>query len=96
MLQTLPALRTRPARTERMPADPLETRLRLSLCRSSYGHLRMVDCYCQGGAVLLLGQLPSFFLKQMAQETIRLISGVTGIDNQVAVVYEEERAKWAQ
>ncbi len=89
MLQVLPAPRTRPARIQRSVANPLETRVRRSLCSSPYGQLRIVRCRCEAGAVQLLGTLPSFFLKQMAQETAKRIVGAMKIDNQVVVKYAE-------
>jgi len=52
--------------------------------------------YCQGdqlnyemheGHVVLRGTVASFFHKQMAQEAVRRIDGVTGIENLLDVDY---------
>lgn len=93
MIQTLPALRTRPTRVQRTLLNSLETRIRSQFCSSPYRHLQFVRCDCQGGIVLLTGILPSFFMKQMAQESIRHIAGVREINNQVEVVYTEGQAE---
>lgn len=93
MIQTLPAPRTRPTRVRRAPSNSLETCIRKRFCSSPYHHLQLVRCHCQGGVVLLTGVLPSFFMKQMAQESIRHIAGVMKIDNQVEVIYSEVHAK---
>ena len=41
--------------------------------------------YC-GGKLVLTGRLPSFYLKQLLQETVRHVDGVQVIDNCVTVV----------
>lgn len=70
----------------RIPSSPLEARVRQSLHDSPYRQLQNVRCHCSDGAVRLIGTLPSFFMKQMAQETVRRIAGVNQIENQVHVV----------
>lgn len=43
----------------------------------------------QAGRVRLQGNVDSFFEKQMAQEAIRNIVGIDGIDNELQVVWAE-------
>ncbi len=93
MVQTLAAPRNHSTRLRRKPANPLELRVRQSLCNSPYRHLQEVRCHCGGGVVVLTGILPSFFLKQMAQETVKRFIGVMEIDNRVEVIYTEETAR---
>ncbi|WP_425571295.1 BON domain-containing protein [Novipirellula rosea] len=93
MIQTLPSPRPYPTGVHRSLSNPLELRVRRSLCNSSYRQLQYVRCHCKDGVVLLMGTVPSYFIKQMAQETVRRIAGVTQIDNQVEVVYAEENAQ---
>lgn len=93
MLETLSAPRTRSTRIRRTLADTLEARVQQSLRGSPYRHLQSVRCHCEDGTVLLLGILPTFFLKQMAQETIKRIVGVTEINNQVEVDYAQESVR---
>lgn len=40
----------------------------------------------QAGEVTLQGEVDSFFEKQLAQEAVRSVHGVTGITNQLQVV----------
>lgn len=40
---------------------------------------------CQDGTVILTGQLPSFYLKQILQTIVRKLPGVQEIDNLVQV-----------
>jgi osmotically-inducible protein OsmY len=49
-----------------------------SLAKSRYMPLRvLVHCQCRNGVVTLKGNLPSFFLKQLAQ---RIAMGVYGVE----------------
>ena len=48
-----------------------EAILRRCLNGSSYKALRFVGCYSNGQEITLYGRVPSYFLKQMAQETAR-------------------------
>lgn len=48
--------------------------------------LRSVECQCDDQGVLVLrGQLPSFYLKQLAQEAVGGIDGVVEVVNQTEV-----------
>ena len=96
MIQSFPVLRTRPHRGHRTHVDSLDKVIQQRLCSSPYRHLQLIRCHCQGGVVLLTGVLPSFFMKQMAQESIRHVAGGWKIDNQVEVVCAEEQAKCAR
>jgi hypothetical protein len=49
--------------------------------RTSLFAIEMVD-----DTIILSGRLPSFYLKQLLQEAVRGVPGVTSIDNQVDVV----------
>lgn len=56
------------------------------LRRSSYASLRSIDCQVSAGTARLSGQLPSYFLKQTAQEIVRRIAGVEQIHNHLEVI----------
>ncbi len=59
----------------------------LSRLRSSrYRELRSVTCEFRSGQLYLAGQVPTYYMKQMAQETIRAIDGVEQIVNRVIVI----------
>ena len=52
---------------------------------SPYKAMRRISCECQHGVLLLRGRLFSFHEKQMAQETVARIDGVTQVVNEVEV-----------
>ncbi|TWT56060.1 BON domain-containing protein [Allorhodopirellula solitaria] len=61
------------------------------LWHSGRSTLHAVKCSCsrtEGGRTLatLTGQLPSFYLKQVAQEIVRYVDGVERIDNKIEVI----------
>ena len=56
-------------------------RLRLS----PYYALRSLNCFFQIGHLHLVGTVPTYYRKQMAQETMRSIDGVETIVNRVMV-----------
>ena len=55
------------------------------LRNSPYEAMRRVSCECKHGVLFLRGRLSSFHEKQMAQETVARIDGVTQIVNDVEV-----------
>lgn len=58
----------------------------LARLRSSpYYALRSLTGFCRCGELQLDGIVPSYYMKQMAQETIRTIDGVEVIVNRVIV-----------
>jgi osmotically-inducible protein OsmY len=63
-------------------AEDAECRLR----RSAYPPLQTVNCEFREGVLFLRGRLPSYFLKQIAQETVARIEGVQQIANEVEVI----------
>ncbi len=57
------------------------------LRRSLYSSLRDISCECdEAGVLLLRGQVSTFFEKQLAQESVAKLDGVTRVVNQVEVV----------
>jgi hypothetical protein len=68
------------------PASPQAVAER-GLRSSRYSALRHVSCDYQGGVLVLRGCLPSYYLKQLAQEVVaQLVQGVGRLDNQIQVV----------
>ena len=52
-----------------------------------YPPLKKLSCDCRGGVLVLRGCLPSYYLKQIAQEVVaHQVQGVGRIDNQIQVV----------
>jgi hypothetical protein len=56
------------------------------LCSSPYTSIRSLSCNFDNGVLLLRGRLHSFYHKQVAQETVRRLSGVMRIVNEIEVV----------
>jgi osmotically-inducible protein OsmY len=52
---------------------------------SPYNAMRWVSCECQHGVLFLRGRLFSFHEKQLAQEAVARIDGVTQVVNEVEV-----------
>ena len=52
---------------------------------SPYKAMRRVSCECKHGVLFLRGRLFSFHEKQVAQETVARIDGVTQVVNDVEV-----------
>lgn len=52
---------------------------------SPYCPLRSVSCECRQGALVLRGTLPTFYQKQLAQEAVAKLEGVTEVVNETVV-----------
>jgi osmotically-inducible protein OsmY len=52
---------------------------------SPYRELRMLTCKFRRGHLIVYGTVPTFYMKQMAQETVRPVAGVEKITNRVSV-----------
>jgi osmotically-inducible protein OsmY len=52
---------------------------------SPYNAIRQVSCECKHGVLFLRGRVFSFHEKQMAQEAVARIDGVTQVVNEVQV-----------
>jgi osmotically-inducible protein OsmY len=63
-------------------AEWAENRLR----GNSYLALKNISCDYEGGVLTLRGCVPSYYLKQVAQETVAPLEGVARVENQIAVV----------
>lgn len=57
-----------------------------TLRRTGYGQLRTIDLQYDDGTLTLSGQVPSHFLKQVAQTAVRSVAGVLRINNELSVV----------
>ena len=58
---------------------------------TGYGQLRCLDLRCHGDSVILAGRVPTYFLKQIAQNAALGVPGVDCVDNEIEVVSEECR-----
>jgi hypothetical protein len=67
----------------------IATRVKAELGNSTYHPIRRVLCELRNGILVLRGQVPSYFLKQIAQTLVhRRANGSIRIDNQLEVVYD--------
>jgi osmotically-inducible protein OsmY len=57
----------------------------LCLKQSDYALLQQVSVECERGVLFLRGSLPSYHHKQLAQEVVRRVDGVTQVINQIEV-----------
>lgn len=64
------------------------------LRHNSYLALKNLSCDDHDGVVVLRGCLPSYYLKQVAQEVVAHLEGVERIDNQIEVVTSACRPCW--
>ena len=52
----------------------------------SYPALRSVSCECRHGVLYLRGRLSSYYHKQLAQEAVARLDGVTQVVNEIEVL----------
>jgi osmotically-inducible protein OsmY len=83
---------TAPDPVDAEPALPLPTpRLGLQklaeglLQRNPYPALKNVTCEFQNGVLVLRGRLPTYYLKQRAQEAVSGVGGVERVVNEIEV-----------
>ena len=55
------------------------------LQRSPYRPIRSVSCECRQGVLFLRGPLPTFYLKQLAQEAVARVEGILQVVNETVV-----------
>lgn len=63
--------------------------VRKLLTESSYVQLKRVDCDFEKGVLTLKGELPTNFLKQIAQSLAIHVPGVRTVSNRILVVDSE-------
>ncbi|NND98477.1 MAG: BON domain-containing protein [Pirellulaceae bacterium] len=66
-------------------ADVIEHDAERLLRESPYNELHQIRCVRRHGVTVLKGTVDSYFLKQLAQETIRGTNGITKINNNIFV-----------
>jgi osmotically-inducible protein OsmY len=91
MSQVVESVYQRPERAVRAPQPDaqraaIEQAARCRLGDSSYRALSYLRCEYHEGVLTLRGHLPSFFLKQMAQELVARVGGVEQVANRVEVL----------
>jgi osmotically-inducible protein OsmY len=56
------------------------------LQNSQYPALKGITCKCDEGVLVLRGRLPSYFYKQLAQEAVARLGGVSQVVNEIEVL----------
>ena len=77
-----------------MVRDGIGESARSRLQGSPYLALRGLGCTYRDGVLTLWGNLPSHYLKQVAQTMVSEVAGVTTLVNTIAVVPPARRAGW--
>ena len=65
---------------------PVQTRAVQALRQSSHPALRSLTVQETEESIIIFGRVKSYYLKQLAQETVADLDGVDRIDNQIQVV----------
>jgi len=65
------------------------------LSQTGYPALQSLRLHCDGGAVTLDGEVPSYFLKQIAQDVVQRVPGVEEVVNRIKVTEKGSRHRWA-
>lgn len=71
----------------------LNRKIAAALGRCSYIRNSSLRLDVRSGRVVLSGDVPSYFLKQMAQESLREVEGVEEIQNELEVSIPKERRR---
>ena len=69
------------------PPTSIQAATEQGLRSSPYSALKHVSCDCQGGVLVLRGRLPTYYLKQIAQEVVaHQFDKVERLENRIEVV----------
>jgi len=77
---------TVPLLTQGLEDLHLAERVERALCATGYGALRGIEVSVRARLVTLVGRVPSFYLKQIAQERALAVPGTHQIHNGLEVV----------
>jgi osmotically-inducible protein OsmY len=94
-MTSLPAAPVSSLSAEPPHADdhPLHSRVLKALATQTHLVGKNLRFEARAGRVTLHGKVRSYFLKQMAQESLRNIEGIAHIDNQMIVDWETEHPR---
>jgi osmotically-inducible protein OsmY len=63
----------------------LQHQVRQTLQGTGYAALQRIDCRVENGVVELLGEVPSFYCKQVAQAVVVAMSQIRHVENRLRV-----------
>ncbi len=81
----LPSRQSPPPVPSLQRMNPVQIRVLETLAQANYLELRKVTCEFCGGMLTLRGTVGSYYMKQMAQESLRGLAGVRYIANAIRV-----------
>jgi osmotically-inducible protein OsmY len=70
---------------EGLDAGNIERDARRRLEGAGYAVLKNISCRFRSGTMVLRGDVPSYYHKQIAQEAIRTLRNVSSIENHITV-----------
>jgi osmotically-inducible protein OsmY len=73
------------------PSADVAERAESELRRNGYVALNNIACEFSSGVLTLSGCLPTYYLKQVAQEAVARLCGVERVDNRIEVVSPSQR-----
>ena len=78
-----------PLRSVSRQQDAVEAEAKTQLMMSAYAPVRRVSCEFEAGVLTLRGQVPTYFLKQIAQTVVlNRLEGIVEINNRLEVARE--------
>lgn len=86
MISTIERKRCRSDRSEEVVKEA-----QVCLGQSAYSLLRQVLVEYERGVLVLRGTLPNYYHKQLAQEAVRRVDGVTRVVNKIEVPHPHPR-----
>lgn len=69
------------------PATALDAKISEAINNDPYVGQRQLRFESHDGRVILRGDVTSYYQKQMAQEALRRVDGVSAIENQIEVIW---------
>lgn len=76
-----PTGRIDPPKTAEAVASAVRKRLR----QSGYPQLAAIECIAEGDEIVLVGEVTTFYLMQVAQTLTKQVGGIEKIDNRLTV-----------
>jgi hypothetical protein len=87
------ATKTRPITSFQVNPFTITELAERKLHSKPYQALKNVSCGLEDDVLVLQGRLPSYYLKQVAQEAVVRLEGVGAVDNQIQVMITTVRSR---
>ena len=75
--------------TDQVHPHYVELAARQQIAKTGYHMLKTVECTFRDGRIILRGRVPSYYHKQLAQESVRNAPHVAQIINHIEVHHDE-------